>query len=122
MKDHQDRHPASGINVGDVYGTGIVIGHESSASVELRQPSEQRDVAVLLDEFILLLTRHENSVAHAADIRESAAAARAELAKPSPRWPVVRGLLKGIAAGVGSVSVLAGAVYNILALVAHLPR
>lgn len=121
MKGHQDRDRASGINVGDVQGIGIVIGHGSSSSVEQRQSSEQRDVAALLDEFILLLMRNENSVADAADIHESAVAARAELAKPSPKWGVVRGLLKGIAAGVASISVLAQAVDNILALVAHLP-
>jgi hypothetical protein len=121
MKDHQDKHRTSSINVGDVQGTGIVIGHGSSASIELSQPSEQRDVAALLDEFILLLMRNQNYVADAADIHESAAAARDEVEKPSPRWGVVRGLLTGIAAGVASVSVLAEAVDNILALVAHLP-
>lgn len=121
MKDHQDRHPASSINVGDVQGTGIVIGHGSSASVNLDQTSVQRDAAVLLDEFIQLLASHESSVADAAGIHESAAAARAEVAEPSPRWQVVRGLLRGIAAGVASVSALAEAVNNIQALIAHLP-
>jgi hypothetical protein len=121
MKDHQDRRPASGINVGDVQGTGIVIGHGSSASVKLDPPSVQRDAAVLLDELIQLLASHESSVADAAGIRESAAAARAEVAEPSPRWQVVRGLLRGIAAGVASVSALAEAVNNIQALIAHLP-
>jgi hypothetical protein len=121
MKDHQDRRTASGINVGDVQGAGIVIGHRSSASVEMHQPSVQRDAAVLLDEFIQLLASYESSVADAAGIRESAAAARAEVAEPSPRWHVVRGLLKGIAAGVASVSALAEAVNNIQAIVAHLP-
>jgi hypothetical protein len=121
MKDHQERRPASGINVGDVQGTGIVIGHESSASVKLRQPSAQPDAAALLDEFIRLLARHESSVADAAGVRESAAAAKAELAEPSPRWQVVRGLLKGIAAGVAGVSALADTVNKIQALIAHMP-
>jgi hypothetical protein len=121
MKEHKDRRATPGINVGDVQGTGIVIGHGSSASVKVHQPPAQPDVAALLDEFIGLLARHQDSVADAADIRESAATARAELAKPSPRWGVVRGLLKGIAAGVAGVSVLAEAVNNIQTLVAHLP-
>jgi hypothetical protein len=121
MKDHEDRRPASGITVGDVQGTGIVIGHKSSASVELRQASPQRDAAALLDEFIRLLARHQSSVADAAGIRESAAAARAELAEPSPRWQVVRGLLRGISASVGGVSALAEAINRIQTLVAHLP-
>jgi hypothetical protein len=118
MKDQQDRSRASNISVGDVHGTGIVIGHRSSASVN--QPSAQRDAATLLDEFIQLLASHEGSVADAVGLRESAAAAKAELAERSPRWQVVRGLLRGIAAGVAGVSVLAEAVNNIQALVAHL--
>jgi len=118
MKDQQDRSRASGINVGDVQGTGIVIGHGSSASVN--QLPEQRHAAALLDEFIQLLARYEGSVADAAGVRESVTAAKAELAEPSPRWQAVRGLLRGIAAGVAGVSVLAEAVNNIQALVAHL--
>jgi hypothetical protein len=118
MKDQQDRSRTSNISVGDVHGTGIVIGHGSSASVN--QLTVQRDAATLLDEFIQLLARHESTVADAAGIGESAAAAKAELAEPSPRWPVVRGLLRGIAAGVAGVSVLAEAVNNIQALVAHI--
>jgi hypothetical protein len=121
MKDHQDRRPASGITVGDVQGTGIVIGHKSSASVQLAQLPAQRDAAALLDEFIGLLARHQGSVADAAGIRESAAAARAELAEPSPKWQIVRGLLRGIAAGVADVTALAEAINTIQALVAHLP-
>jgi hypothetical protein len=121
MKDHQDGLPASDINVGDVKGTGIVIGHGSSASVKLRERSTQRDAVTLLDEFIQLLARHESSVADAAGVRESAAVAKAELAEPSPRWQVVRGLLRGIAAGVAGVSALADAVNSIQTLVTHLP-
>jgi len=118
MKEHPGEHVASGINVGDVQGTGIVIGHRSSASVN--QLPEQRDAAALLDVFIQLLASHESSVADAAGVRQSAAAAKAELAERSPRWQMVRGLLRGIAAGVAGVSVLAEAVNNIQALVAHL--
>jgi|SRR5215831_3396709 len=119
MKEHQGENLASGINVGDVHGTGIVIGHGSSASVN--QLPEQRDAAALLDEFIRLLARHEALVADAAGLRESAVAVKAELVEPSPRWQVVRGLLRGIGAGVAGVSVLAEAVNNIQALVSHLP-
>jgi hypothetical protein len=121
MKDHEDGRPASGITVGDVHGTGIVIGHKSTASVKLRQTSTQLDAVALLDEFIRLLARHQSSVADAAGIRESATAARAELEERSPRWRIVRGLLRGIAAGVAGVSALAEAINNVQALVAHLP-
>ena len=118
MKDQQDRSRTSNISTGDVHGAGIVIGHGSSASVN--QPPKQRDAAALLDEFIQLLARYGGSVADAASIRESAAAAKAELAGPSPRWQVVRGMLRVIAAGVAGVSVLAEAVNNIQALIAHI--
>jgi hypothetical protein len=121
MKDHGDRHPPSGIDVGDVQGTGIVIGHGSHASINLHQQETQRDAAALLDEFIRLLAYHQSSVADAEGIHESAAAARAELAEPSPRWQIVRGLLRGIAASVVGVSTLAQAVSNIQEVVAHLP-
>jgi hypothetical protein len=81
----------------------------------------QGDAAAMLDEFIRLLQIHQSSVADAADIRESAVAARAELAEPSPRWHIVRVLLRGIAAGVAGVSALAESINNIQALIAHIP-
>lgn len=112
----------SAINVGDVKGIGIVIGHQSSVAINPAVSAVQRDAAAMLDEFIRMLETHQSSVADALDIRESAVAARAELAKPSPKWPVVRGLLRGIAAGVTGVSALAGAIDNILALIAHVPH
>lgn len=119
MKDRGEGD--STINVGDVQGTGIVIGHQSSVAINPALPAVQRDAAAMLDEFIRLLETHQSSVADAPDIRESAAAARAELAKPSPKWPIVRGLLRGIAAGVAGVSALAGAIDNIQALIVHMP-
>jgi hypothetical protein len=105
------------ISVGDVRGTGIIIGHGSSASVN--QLSAQSDAAELLDELIQLLARDEGSVADAAGIRESAEVVKAELMEPSPRWRVVRSLLRGIAAGVAGVSVLAEVVNSIQVLVAQ---
>jgi hypothetical protein len=76
----------------------------------------------MLDEFLRLLASYESSVPDASDIREAAKAAKAEAAEPSPRWHVVRGLLRGIAAGVADVSTLANAINNVLALVAHVSR
>lgn len=120
MKDPKAKRPASGINVGDVHGTGIVIGNESSVSIETDRSTAQRDAAAMLDEFMRLLEVHQSSVADVADIRESAAVARAELAEPSPRWHVVRSLLRGAAAGVTGVSALTEAINNVQALIAHL--
>lgn len=121
MKDREERRPASSINVGDVRGTGIVIGNESSVSINLNQSLVQLNAAAMLDEFIRLLEIHQSSVADAPDIHESAVAARAELEEPSPRWHIVRGLLRGIAAGVVGVSTLAEAINNIQALIVHMP-
>jgi hypothetical protein len=112
----------SDIRAGDVQGAGIVIGHGSSASVQQSLPPSQCEAIALLDEFLRLLASHESSVADASGIRESAVAARTEVGEPSPRWPVVRGLLRGIAAGVAGVSALTGAINNIQALVSHISR
>lgn len=120
MKDDEKDHLASGINVGDVQGAGIVIGHGSSASINLNQSPVQGNAAGMLDEFIRLLQIHQNSVVDADGIRESAAAASAELAEPSPRFNIVRSLLRGIAAGVADVNALEEVISNIQAFVAHI--
>lgn len=121
MRNQEDGDVGSRIKVGDVQGTGIVIGHMSSASVSQFQAPDPGHVAVLVDEFIQLLSTYESSILDASGIRESAVAIRDELTEPSPRWPIVRGLLKGIAAGITGVSALSAAVNNIQALVLHLP-
>lgn len=121
MRDRKSEHAGSSISVGDVEGTGIVIGHNSNASVTQFGPSVQGDVAALLDEFIQLFARYESTITDASGIHESMEAARVEVAAPSPRWPVVRGLLRGIAAGVTGVSALSEAIERIQALVAHFP-
>lgn len=110
------------IQAGDVSGSGIVIGHGSSASVRLGLPSAQRDVIELLGEFIRLLDSLADAVPDAADVHEAVQAAKAEAEKASPRWGAVRGLLKVIAASVAGVSALTDAIVNIQDLVAHLTR
>ena len=64
----------------------------------------------------------QDSFEDRADLIESAKEARSELAAPSPRWPVVRGLLRGVAAGVADVASLADAADKIQALITHLAR
>jgi hypothetical protein len=118
MTDRRDRQQGSPITVGNVQGTGIVIGHESSAVVTQRTSAET--AAELLDEIIRQLELHHDSVTDPEGVLESAQAARSELAAPSPRWPVVRGLLRGVAAGVVGISTLADAVDKVQALIAHL--
>lgn len=118
MTDHRNRRQGSPITVGDVQGTGIVIGHGSSAVVQ--RPAALAEAAELLDEFIRQLELHSDSVADPEGVLESVQAARSELAAPSPRWSVVRGLLRGVAAGVVGIATLADAVDKVLALIARL--
>lgn len=116
------RGPGGGITIGNVQGTGVVIGHGSSASAAPDQPSSaQHDAAGLFDSLIRQLEQYEDSVVDLADIRDLAEAARAEMLKPSPRRPVVRRLLEGVAARVAGVCALTEAINNIRVLVEHLP-
>ena len=120
MTDRQNRQQQSSrIKVGDVKGTGIVIGHGSSAVVA-QLPAAQIEAAERLDEIIRQLESHRDSITDPEGLLESAQEARSELAEPSPRWSVVRGLLRGVAAGVVGISTLAGAVDKVQALIAHL--
>jgi hypothetical protein len=120
MTDRRNRQQqGSPIKVGDVKGTGIVIGHGSSAVVEQR-PAALAETAELLDEIIRQLELHRDSITDPEGLLESAQDARSELAEPSPRWSVVRGLLRGVAAGVVGIATLADAVDKVQALIAHL--
>jgi hypothetical protein len=120
MTDRRNRQQqGSPITVGDVEGTGIVIGHGSSAVVA-QLPAAQIAAVELLDEVIRQLELHPDSVTDPDGVLESARDARSELAEPSPRWSVVRGLLRGVAAGVVGISTLADAVDKVQALIAHL--
>lgn len=110
------------IHTGDVSGSGIVIGHGSSASVGPAMPPAQQEAIELLGGFVRLLDSFEGAVPDESDVREAAEAAKAEAEEPSPRWGVVRGLLTGIAAAVAGVASLTDAIRNIQDLVAHLAR
>jgi hypothetical protein len=122
MTDSTERPSDHGISTGDVQGTGIVIGHHSSASVVQSLSPAQQQVAAMLGEFIKILAEHEGSVPDAADVRESALAARRETQQPSPRWPLVRTWVKGIQASVAGVSTLAATVAKIQAILDYFPK
>lgn len=111
----------SPIRTGNIAGIGITIGHHSSTSVNVGGQPEQAQAATRLDEFLELLAEHEDDVPDAGSARECAAAAKDELAAPAPRWSMVRGLLKGAAAGVAGVAALTDAISNILTLISHFP-
>jgi hypothetical protein len=119
MTARRDSQQGSRITIGNVQGTGIVIGHESSAVVA-QLPAAQIQAVELLDDIIRQLVLHHDSVPDPEGVLESAQDARSELAVPSPRWSVVRGLLRGVAAGVVGIATLADAVDKVQALVAHL--
>jgi len=119
MTDRRNRQQqGSPIKVGDVQGTGIVIGHGSSAVIQ--RPAALAETAELLDEIIRQLELHRDSITDPEGLLESAQDARSELAEPSPRWSVVRGLLRGVAAGVVGIATLTDAVDKVQALIAHL--
>ena len=115
------RNDDSQIRVGDIQNsTGIAIGHRTYVAVNQPRPSAQDEVSALLDDFIRSLGLYGDSLGDAQGVRQSAAAARAEVARPSPKWQAVRRMLTTIAAGVAGVAALTDAINNIQAFVAHI--
>jgi hypothetical protein len=119
MVDSEAAARARGISTGDIQGVGIVVGDGSSASVGWPQPQAQPELATLLDEFLDLLKCYQGSIEDVSSVRDSAIAVKSEIAEPSPKWGVVRGLLRGITASVARVDALTEAINNIQILVAH---
>lgn len=124
MMANDKNTPASNRWVGEVTGTGIVIGDNSSASVVMgqMQSSTQIELSQKLGDFIDLLARHEGSVEDATDVRKALLEAQREVAESAPRWPILRTLLRGIAVSVSGVTALTEAMNNILALLGRMPR
>ena len=124
MTSRDDASSVSYNKIGDVTGTGIVIGDGSSSSVTIGQSLSpiQIELSGKLDEFMGLLAQHERSVDDAAGVRESLMKAQREAGEPSPKWPIVRTLLRGIAASVNGVAVLTEAINNILVIVARVQK
>lgn len=122
MSDNGYSPSGQGINIGDVQGTGIVIGHHSSAWVGQSPSQTQQQVAAMLNEFVTLLVGHEDAILDASDVRDSALAALRETQQSSPRWSLVRTWVKGIQTSVAGVSALATAVSNVQTVLGHIPR
>lgn len=109
------------VTVGDIQGSsGIVIGCGSSAAVNQPQSSAQEEVGALLDDFIRSLGIYIDSLDDAQGVYRSAETARAEIARPYPKWPAVRRLLTTIAASVAGVAALTDAISNMQAIVARI--
>ncbi len=120
---NRKKHGGQNITVGDIANSvGIAIGEGASASVNQSSPPTQEELIGLLDEFIRSLGSYDDTLFNSHSIRESAIAARTEAARPSPRWRVIRRLLKGIAASVSGVATLTDAINNLEALVARIAR
>lgn len=124
MTSKDDASSVSYNKIGDVTGTGIVIGDGSSSSVVIGQwlSPVQIELSRRLDEFMDLLAHHERSMDDAVGVRKSLMEAQREAGDPSPRWPIVRTLLRGIAASVNGVGVLTEAINNILVIVARIQK
>jgi hypothetical protein len=122
MNDDEARNPVQGISAGAIQGTGIVVGHGSQSNVTIGQSltAEQLRVGELLDNFLRLLECHEDAVADAPGLRESVMEAKRQAQEPSPKWAVVRRLVRAIESSVRRVSALAEAVGPILTLVDRL--
>lgn len=103
-------------------GTGIVIGDGSSVVMGQSLSPMQSELLGKLDEFMDLLAHHEDLIEDASDVSESLMAAQREAAKPSPRWPVVRTMLRGIAASVSRVATLTDAINSILEIVGRITK
>jgi hypothetical protein len=117
MTKRGDGSSISHFITGDVSGTGIVIGNESSVVIGQSPEPMQPELIRSLDKLIELLEQYESSIEDEPGLRESIMEARREIGKPMPRWAFVRTLLRGIAASVAGVSALTDAVGNILTIV-----
>ncbi len=118
---HDKHSNETHIRVGNIQNsTGIAIGNAAHTEVNFYEPTARDEVRTLLDDFIDLLTRYSDSLADCYSVRRSAIEARAEVARPSPKWQAVRRMLTTIAAGVAGVAALTDAVNNIQSLVTRI--
>jgi hypothetical protein len=98
----------------------VVVGNHSAIIMGGSLTQVQHDLLGKLDEFMGLLARHADSVEDAASVRESVEAVASEVRKPSPRWSIVRTLLRGVIGPVTGVAVLTEVINNVLEIVSHL--
>jgi hypothetical protein len=122
MTNTDDDRSASYFSTGDVTGTGIVIGNESSVVIRQSPQLMQPELIRSLDKFVELLEQYEGSIEDASGVRESVMEVQQEIGKPMPRWAFVRTLLKGIAASVAGVATLTDAIVNVLTIASKAPH
>jgi hypothetical protein len=122
MSSGKDNDSLSYFNFGDIVGSSDVNIGNNNTIIKGQQPltQVQREVLGRLDEFMGLLARYADSVEDPASVRESVAAAEQEVRKPSPRWSIVRTLLRGVIAPVAGAAALTEVISNILDIVSHL--
>ncbi|HEY2279364.1 MAG TPA: hypothetical protein VGI00_13480 [Streptosporangiaceae bacterium] len=122
MADKRKNDRRSAITTGDITGTGIVVGHSSSSYVSRDETLSpvHREVVAKLEEFIRLLDFNEALAEDPDEVRDLVNDAKEEAEKASPRWHVVRSLLKGTAASLTAGSALTQIIANIEKLIQHL--
>jgi hypothetical protein len=121
MTSEKDSDSVSYFSVGDISrSSDVVIGNHSAIIKGESLTQVQRELLGKLDEFMALLSRHADSVEDAASVRQSVAEAESEVRKPSPRWSIVRTLLRGVAAPVAGVAALTEVINNALGILSHL--
>src|SRR5262249_6892200 len=116
---HEKHSSESHIRVGNIQNSiGVAIGNGARAEVNL-SPASQDDIRASLDDFIRLLGFYGDSLPDLPGVSKTATEARAEVARPSPKWQAVRRMLANIAAGVADVAALTDAINNVQSLVAR---
>lgn len=122
MADKQENNRSSAITTGDITGTGIVVGHSSSSYVSQDEALSpvQLEIVAKLEGVIRLLDSDEALAEDPDEVRDLVNDAKEEAEKASPRWHIVRSLLKGTAASLTSGSALTQIIANIEKLVQHM--
>ncbi|HEY2519583.1 MAG TPA: hypothetical protein VGJ19_05695 [Streptosporangiaceae bacterium] len=116
----RDSHHSPGISTGDIQGTGIVVGHHSSAEVHQGAETGRDDVVVLLNEFLAKLNETDPPPANPENLRELAETARDLASEPKPKWHAVRSMVATIAEHLPKASALTIIISNVQSLIGHL--
>lgn len=121
MTRGSDSGSMSYFSVGDIIGSSdVVIGNNSAIVKGESLPQVRHELLSKLDQLMSLLDGHAGSVEDVAGLREALEEAESEVRKPSPRWSIVRALLRGFVAPVAGVAALTEVLNNVLEIVSHL--
>lgn len=116
----QDSHEGPSITTGNIEGTGIVVGHHSSASVQQSAGAGRDDVVALLNKFLAELNEDGLPQGSQESLRELAETARDLASEPTPKWHAVRSMVATIADHLPKASALTIIITNVQTLIGHL--